>query len=135
MASSSPARWAVGSTLHPDMSVPASERQFSTYPKDPSARLDTESASPCGRGGEVGAADEYIELTHLGYFSNNGAAYYYNTFQNASYVNTFLAVHSEARKKGIPYQYYQLDSFFYPKQAGDKSGTDRWAPHRRDNGF
>ena len=98
----------------------------------------------------------YTELRYLGYFTNNGAAYYYNTLHgNASYTGgpaefytftllcilleenvnlnfyseTFDAVYKEAQSKGIPYRYYHLDSFMYPKQSGDEVVCDLSVAH------
>ena len=45
------------------------------------------------------------------------------------YSETFNAVYEEAQSKGIPYRYYHLDSFMYPKQSGDKVVCDLSVTH------
>ena len=45
------------------------------------------------------------------------------------YSETFDAVYKEAQSNGIPYRYYHLDSFMYPKQSGDKIVCDLSVAH------
>ena len=45
------------------------------------------------------------------------------------YSDIFEAVYKEALAKGIPYRYYHLDSFMYPKQSGDKVVCDLSVAH------
>ena len=52
-----------------------------------------------------------IPTTYLGYYTDNGAAYYYHTEKGTSADETLIAVKEEADKLQIPYHYYHLDSF------------------------
>jgi hypothetical protein len=65
------------------------------------------------------ANDADITLSHLGYWTDNGATYYYHFEPKLGYENTLLAVRDEFRSKGVPLGYLQLDSWFYPKGAKD----------------
>eukprot|EP00047_Mylnosiga_fluctuans_P005404 m.240269 g.240269 ORF g.240269 m.240269 type:complete len:744 (+) comp13641_c0_seq1:87-2318(+) len=63
-------------------------------------------------------------LTHLGYSTDNGAYYYYNTEPGTNYEDTMIAVRAYADSVGIPYTYVLLDSWWYYK--GFNSGVSRW---------
>ncbi len=54
-------------------------------------------------------------LAKIGYWTDNGAAYYYKYDSSLGYEKTLLAVRDEFLKKGVPLGYMQLDSWFYPK--------------------
>jgi len=54
-------------------------------------------------------------LKYLGYWTDNGATYYYKFEPGLGYAGTLLAVRDDFRKNGIPLGYLQLDSWFYPK--------------------
>ena len=56
-----------------------------------------------------------VGLRCLGYWTDNGAAYYYNFDPKKGYEKTLLDVMKGFRDEGIPYRYLQLDSWFYPK--------------------
>ena len=56
-----------------------------------------------------------ITLSRLGYWTDNGSAYYYRFESELGYENTLLAIRDEFLKKGVPLGYLQLDSWFYPK--------------------
>jgi hypothetical protein len=58
-----------------------------------------------------------ITLSHLGYWTDNGASYYYTFRRGYGCEGTLLAVRDEFRSKGVPLGYMQLDSWFYPKGA------------------
>ena len=62
--------------------------------------------------------DADITLNQLGYWTDNGAAYYYHSDPNRNYQETLSAVKAEYDSKGIALGYIQLDSWFYPKGAG-----------------
>jgi hypothetical protein len=64
------------------------------------------------------ANDAAVELNKLGYWTDNGATYYYNMVSN-SYPATLLAVANEFAAKGLPLGYMQLDSWWYPKGVSD----------------
>jgi hypothetical protein len=59
--------------------------------------------------------DADIVLKYLGYWTDNGATYYYKFDPALGYAGTMLAVRDDFRKQGIPLGYLQLDSWFYPK--------------------
>ncbi|MFO8057065.1 MAG: hypothetical protein R6V10_07205 [bacterium] len=56
-----------------------------------------------------------VGLSHLGYWTDNGAYYYYKTAPGMNYHDTLLAVKDYADREGIPYGYFQIDSWWYPK--------------------
>src|SRR5215510_3452051 len=63
------------------------------------------------------ANDADITLSRLGYWTDNGASYYYAFEDKLGYEKTLLAISDEFKRKGIPLGYLQLDSWFYPKGA------------------
>jgi hypothetical protein len=56
-----------------------------------------------------------IILSKLGYWTDNGAYYYYKFEPQFGYAGTLLAIRDEFKKLGIPLGYMQLDSWWYPK--------------------
>jgi len=56
-----------------------------------------------------------IILSKLGYWTDNGAYYYYKFEPQLGYAGTLLAIRDEFKKLGIPLGYMQLDSWWYPK--------------------
>ncbi|MEQ0562368.1 CBM35 domain-containing protein [Amycolatopsis sp. NEAU-NG30] len=63
-------------------------------------------------------------LAKLGYWTDNGAAYYYK-FDNAlGYQGTLQAVQQDWRRKGLPMGNLQIDSWWYPK-GPNKSWQDK----------
>ena len=54
--------------------------------------------------------DRYADkgLSYLGYWTDNGAAYYYNTEENLNYEDTLLAVRDDWEAEHIPITYLQL---------------------------
>ncbi|GFN77542.1 non-lysosomal glucosylceramidase [Plakobranchus ocellatus] len=64
-----------------------------------------------------------LSLTHLGYWTDNGAYYYYNPLPGKDYEVTLLNVQKYANDENIPYRYVQLDSWFYPKDTVDAVKT------------
>lgn len=67
-------------------------------------------------------------LRSLGYWTDNGAAYYYNTEHGLGYPGTLVAVRDAFRNAGTALGYVQLDSWWYPKGAsGDwNPPPDQW---------
>ncbi|WP_433887593.1 carbohydrate-binding protein [Streptomyces sp. CA-111067] len=66
------------------------------------------------------ANDRGVVLSTLGYWTDNGADYYYAYDQSKGYTGTLLAVRDEWAAQKIPMGYLQLDSWWYPKgPAGD----------------
>jgi hypothetical protein len=55
------------------------------------------------------------ELKYLGYWTDNGAAYYYNDNAALGYEGTLLAVRRNFQQLGVPLGYMELDSWWYPK--------------------
>ncbi|HEY4784081.1 MAG TPA: hypothetical protein VIH54_19830, partial [Chthoniobacterales bacterium] len=56
-------------------------------------------------------------LAKVGYWTDNGATYYYKYEPSLGYEKTLLAIRDEFLEKGVPLGYMQLDSWFYPKGA------------------
>jgi hypothetical protein len=54
-------------------------------------------------------------LAKVGYWTDNGATYYYKFEPSLGYEKTLLAVRDEFLERGVPLGYMQLDSWFYPK--------------------
>lgn len=77
-------------------------------------------------------ADRYADvgLSYLGYWTDNGAYYYYQTEPGMNEADTLLAVKDDADARGIPYGYFQLDSWWYFKTPGliSPGGLIRWEP-------
>jgi hypothetical protein len=61
------------------------------------------------------ANDANEVLAKLGYWTDNGARYYYKFEPQLGYAGTLLAVRDQFRKLGVPLGYMQLDSWWYPK--------------------
>jgi len=68
------------------------------------------------------ANDADMTLKYLGYWTDNGAAYYYNFDKDKGYEGTLLAVKEHYDKRRIPIRYMQLDSWFYPKSTANPAG-------------
>ncbi|CAF1203745.1 unnamed protein product [Rotaria sordida] len=62
-----------------------------------------------------------ITINYLGYYTDGGAYYYYNTESDLNYEETILSVH---KKITLPFHYIQLDSWWYYK--GLKGGVSQW---------
>lgn len=74
------------------------------------------------------ANDADVSLNKLGYWTDNGATYYYSYDSSKGYEGTLEAVKSQSDSLGIPLGYMQLDSWWYPKGSVDTwqgSGTNR----------
>jgi hypothetical protein len=67
------------------------------------------------------ANDSDPSLKSLGYWTDNGAGYYYDWESSlGGYTGTLLAMKNEFAKAGVSLGYMQLDSWFYPKgESGD----------------
>jgi hypothetical protein len=61
------------------------------------------------------ASDDGIMLDKIGYWTDHGAAYWYNFDPSLGYAGTLQAVAAEWAAKGIPIGYMTLDSWWYPK--------------------
>ncbi|XP_055899050.1 uncharacterized protein LOC106071759 isoform X1 [Biomphalaria glabrata] len=65
-------------------------------------------------------------LNFMGYWTDNGAYYYYNTESGKNYETTILDAVSYIKSQTIPFKYTQYDSWWYEK--GHKSGVLTWTP-------
>jgi hypothetical protein len=63
------------------------------------------------------ANDANVVLAKLGYWTDNGARYYYKFDPQLGYAGTLLAIRDQFKKLGLPLGYMQLDSWWYPKGA------------------
>lgn len=61
------------------------------------------------------ANDADIVLRDLGYWTDNGAYYYYNYDTSLGYAGTLETLVRRYRDEGIPIHYLQLDSWWYEK--------------------
>ena len=67
-------------------------------------------------GGKVRPAnDADTSLNRVGYWTDNGASYYYRTAPSLTYEQTLTGIKSDFDRLGIGLGYIQLDSWFYPK--------------------
>jgi hypothetical protein len=68
------------------------------------------------------ANDADIGLRYLGYWTDNGAAYWYNYEQGLGYAGTLETLVRRYREEGIPLRYLQLDSWWYSKTLRGPGG-------------
>ncbi|CAG0917820.1 unnamed protein product [Notodromas monacha] len=68
--------------------------------------------------------DSDLSVTHLGYWTDNGAHYYYQTEEGMDYHDTMVAVVDYYRQIGVPIRYLQIDSWWYFK--GQYDGVMNW---------
>jgi hypothetical protein len=61
------------------------------------------------------ANDADVSLKYLGYWTDNGARYYYRFEETLGYAGTLLEVRRQFEAMNIRLGYVQLDSWFYPK--------------------
>lgn len=69
-----------------------------------------------------------VSLRYLSYWTDNGAAYYYNYDTSKGYEGTLLAVKAHYDRENIPIRSMQLDSWWYPKDIYSADGS----PQRRE---
>jgi hypothetical protein len=62
-----------------------------------------------------------IAVNYLGYYTNNGGYYYYNTETGINYEQTMIDV---AHQLKFPYHYIEFDSWWYYKGTG--GGVSEW---------
>lgn len=74
--------------------------------------------------------DRYADpgASTLGYWTDNGAMYYYHTEPGMNEEETLLGVKAYADEAGIPYGYLQLDSWWYYKEDVSRGGLVLWEP-------
>ncbi len=63
-----------------------------------------------------------VGLSYLGYWTDNGSYYYYKTEPGMNYQDTLLAVKADADRAGVPFRYFQMDSWWYFKSEGKRTG-------------
>jgi hypothetical protein len=68
------------------------------------------------------ANDSTVELNHIGYWTDNGANYYYHYDPKRGYDGTLLDLASAYKKLNIPLAYMQLDSWWYIKSTVGPDG-------------
>ncbi len=68
------------------------------------------------------ANDADAGLRYLGYWTDNGAQYYYNYDPRLGYAGTLEALVKRYRAEGIPIRYLQLDSWWYYKSLTEPTG-------------
>ena len=61
-------------------------------------------------------------LKYLGYWTDNGAAYYYNYNMRMGYAGTLQALVKQYQEEQIPIRYLQLDSWWYHKSLTGPNG-------------
>ncbi|CAF4953399.1 unnamed protein product [Rotaria sp. Silwood1] len=62
-----------------------------------------------------------LTINYLGYYTDNGAYYYYNTEKGINYEETIINVYHQIP---LPFHYIQLDSWWYYK--GIRDGVTEW---------
>ena len=68
------------------------------------------------------ANDADAGLRYLGYWTDNGAQYYYDYDRQLGYAATLEALVRRYRDEAIPIRYLQLDSWWYYKSLTDPTG-------------
>jgi hypothetical protein len=71
------------------------------------------------------ANDADVGLRYLGYWTDNGATYYYNYDATLGYAGTLRALVERYHSENIPIRYLQLDSWWYYKSFTDPDGRIR----------
>lgn len=75
------------------------------------------------QGAKRPAYDADATLKYLGYWTDNGAAYYYNYDADKGYAGTLQSLVERYRQEQIPIRYLQLDSWWYYKSTTDADGN------------
>jgi len=70
--------------------------------------------------------DDDLTLKYLGYWTDNGAFYYYNTEAGKNYEDTMVDVYNYITSINLPVHYYQFDSWWYYR--GKTNGLVLWEP-------
>ncbi|MGV9199352.1 MAG: hypothetical protein ACOC4M_11090 [Promethearchaeia archaeon] len=60
-----------------------------------------------------------LPTTYLGYYTDNGSYYYYNTEKGMKAGESLIKVKEYAEENGIPYNHYQIDSWWYQKTTSE----------------
>eukprot|EP00466_Bigelowiella_natans_P005419 jgi/Bigna1/88692/estExt_fgenesh1_pg.C_360112 len=75
------------------------------------------------------ALEQDLTINYLGYATDNGAWYYYNTEGNKSYEETLIEVRKQhTDKMKIPYRFLQIDSWWYyqDEKSWGTHGIKNW---------
>jgi len=75
---------------------------------------------------KIGKNDTFF-LKYLGYWTDNGAYYYYRTEPGKNYERTLLELGDYIKRERIPVRHIQLDSWWYYKSKID-NGVMLWEP-------
>ncbi len=108
--------------------VPAGFAQQTLMAISPGIRhtFDTWGSALIVLGGKTRPANESDPtLKYYGYWTDNGAAYYYRFDPKLGYTGTLQAVIQRYREEKIPVRYLQLDSWWYDKSYPGMSPNDR----------
>ena len=70
------------------------------------------------------AWEKDFTLKYLGYSTDNGCYYWYNTDEGKNYEDSILGLYNYSVEKKIPYQYWLADSWWYFK--GASNGVQNW---------
>lgn len=81
---------------------------------------------------KIPANDSDPVLKYYGYWTDNGADYYYNYDTTLGYSKTLNALRERYENEGIPLGYMQLDSWWYEKSIYDPNGKPD-ADHKNPN--
>ena len=72
-----------------------------------------------------------LVLKYFGYWTDNGATYYYNYDPKLGYAGTLLALRRRYRQEDIPIRYLQLDSWWYQKTRTSPAGRQEGPKNAR----
>lgn len=70
-------------------------------------------------------------LKYFGYWTDNGATYYYNYDPRLGYAGTLLALRRRYQQENIPIRYLQLDSWWYQKTRTSPAGKQEGPKNAR----
>ncbi len=107
--------------------VPAGFAQRTLMAISPGIRqtFDTWGSALMALGGKTRPGNESdITLKYYGYWTDNGAVYYYRFDPKLGYAGTLEAVINRYREEKIPVRYLQLDSWWYDKSYPGMSADD-----------
>jgi hypothetical protein len=107
--------------------VPAGFTQQTLMAIAPGIRhtFDTWGTALIALGGKTRPGNESdMTLKYYGYWTDNGAAYYYRFDPSLGYAGTLEAVIKRYREERIPVRYLQLDSWWYDKSYPGMSPDD-----------
>ena len=58
--------------------------------------------------------NDYVS-NYLGFWTDNGAFYYYNPMPNLNYEETIIEINKQLQDRSVPIRYVNYDSWFYEK--------------------